>query len=483
MNRRRLEAESLRDAMLAVSGELNPKMGGPGVLVPIEKEVEDLIFTEAEVVDLWPETPDPAEHLRRSLYLFRKRNVRYPLFDAFDAPDTQTACAQRDVSTHALQALVLLNSDFAAERARALAGRLYREAGDSSASRIDGPIAWSWRVPPGRASWSRQWPSSTPRPPSSASRLARGGPPLAAPSFVPPGPTRPRPRPGRLRPGHAQPQRIRLRPLIRSTRTVSSEPPRDFRSPIARALSRSRRSFGPEPPRFLKRSGTASACSGWRTCSSARPSRAAAANPLAPKPGHFPARAKRCIFLFMVGGPSHIDMFDPKPVLNKLDGQPLPPSFGKIHSQFLESDPLCLGSHRKWGRYGQSGMDMSDLVPHMHQHADDIALIRSCVADSVIHAPAMYQMNTGRVFMGYPSLGSWVTYGLGSENENLPALRRDDPARGDARGRGPLLGGGFLPARTRGRSSAAARTRSSTSSRRPSSPRTSSAGRSTCSAR
>ncbi|MHC5544904.1 DUF1553 domain-containing protein, partial [Singulisphaera rosea] len=123
MNRRRLEAESLRDAMLVASGELNPKMGGPSVLAPIEKEVEDLIFTEHEVIDLWPETPDPTEHLRRSLYLFRKRNVRYPLFDAFDAPDTQTACAQRGVSTHALQALVLFNSDFSAQRAKALAAR------------------------------------------------------------------------------------------------------------------------------------------------------------------------------------------------------------------------------------------------------------------------------------------------------------------------------------------------------------------------
>src|SRR5262249_27699314 len=85
-------------------------------------------FTEAEVVDLWPETPDPAEQLRRSLYLFRKRNVRYPMFDAFDAPDTQTACAQRSTSTHALQALVLLNGDFALARARGLAGRICREA-------------------------------------------------------------------------------------------------------------------------------------------------------------------------------------------------------------------------------------------------------------------------------------------------------------------------------------------------------------------
>ncbi|HEV3121810.1 MAG TPA: DUF1549 domain-containing protein, partial [Isosphaeraceae bacterium] len=90
MNRRRMEAESLRDAMLAVSGQFNPEMGGPGVLVPIEKEVEDLIFTEAEVVDLWPESPDPRSHSRRALYMFRKRHVRYPLFDAFDAPDTQT---------------------------------------------------------------------------------------------------------------------------------------------------------------------------------------------------------------------------------------------------------------------------------------------------------------------------------------------------------------------------------------------------------
>ena len=114
MNRRRLDAEGVRDAMLAVSGELNSKMGGPGVLAPLEKEVKDLIFTEAEVVDLWPVDRDPTEHARRSLYLFRKRNVRYPLFDAFDAPDTQSACPRRATSTHALQALTLLNSDFAA---------------------------------------------------------------------------------------------------------------------------------------------------------------------------------------------------------------------------------------------------------------------------------------------------------------------------------------------------------------------------------
>ena len=132
MNRRRLDAEGVRDAMLAVAGELNPRAGGPGVLAPLEKEVEDLIFTEAEVVNLWPEDRNPAEHLRRSLYLFRKRNVRYPLFDAFDAPDTQNACPRRETSTHALQALNLLNSDFAAARARALALRAAEGGGDDT---------------------------------------------------------------------------------------------------------------------------------------------------------------------------------------------------------------------------------------------------------------------------------------------------------------------------------------------------------------
>ena len=169
-------------------------------------------------------------------------------------------------------------------------------------------------------------------------------------------------------------------------------------------------------------------------------------NPLSAKAGHFPAKAKRCIFLFMTGGPSHMDMYDPKPVLNRLDGQPLPRSFGHISSQFVESDPLCLGTHRKFGKYGESGMDMSDLVPHMHQHADTIALVRSCVADSVIHAPAMYQMNTGRIFMGYPSLGSWVNYGLGSESENLPSYVVMSQPEGTPEGGAPCWGAGFLPA-------------------------------------
>ena len=181
-----------------------------------------------------------------------------------------------------------------------------------------------------------------------------------------------------------------------------------------------------------------------------RSATASEAGPMAPKPGHFAAKAKRCIFLFMVGGPSHMDMFDPKPALGKLDGKPLPESFGKAAGQFLEGDPLCLGTRRKFAKYGQSGIDMSDFIPHMHPLADDIAVLRSCVSDSVVHAPAHYQMNSGRVFMGYPSLGSWVTYGLGSESENLPSFVVMTQPEGTPEGGAPCWGAGFLPASYQG---------------------------------
>ena len=121
MNKRRMEAEGFRDSILAVSGSLNRKPGGPGVCIPLEPEVRSLIFTEAEVVDLWPVDRDLPQHFRRSIYVHRKRNVHYPMFDAFDVPDALTPCPQRPVSTHAPQALVMLNSNFAQQSARAFA--------------------------------------------------------------------------------------------------------------------------------------------------------------------------------------------------------------------------------------------------------------------------------------------------------------------------------------------------------------------------
>jgi hypothetical protein len=128
MNRRRLEGEALRDGALAVAGTLNTALGGPAVRVPLEPEVYDLIFTEGEPDGLWPITPDGRQHARRSLYLYHKRNVRLPLFEAFDQPDTLTSCPVRPVSTFAPQALILLNGPFMRRQAGTLAARLLRES-------------------------------------------------------------------------------------------------------------------------------------------------------------------------------------------------------------------------------------------------------------------------------------------------------------------------------------------------------------------
>lgn len=126
MNRKRQDAEALRDSILAVSGRLNQKAGGPGVLIELEPEVRSLIFTEQEVVELWPVDERASERCRRSIYVYRKRNVHYPMFDAFDAPDALTPCPVRAVSTHSPQALELFNSEFAQDSAKAFARDLLR---------------------------------------------------------------------------------------------------------------------------------------------------------------------------------------------------------------------------------------------------------------------------------------------------------------------------------------------------------------------
>jgi len=137
MNRRRLEAEAIRDAILTAAGTLNPAVGGVSVKVPLEPEVYDLIFTEGEPDGLWPVTPDAAQHTRRSLYLFNKRNVRLPMFEAFDQPDTLNSCAFRPVSTFAPQALILMNGPFVRDQGKALAAALAKEAGPDAGKQID----------------------------------------------------------------------------------------------------------------------------------------------------------------------------------------------------------------------------------------------------------------------------------------------------------------------------------------------------------
>jgi hypothetical protein len=177
---------------------------------------------------------------------------------------------------------------------------------------------------------------------------------------------------------------------------------------------------------------------------------APADNLLAPRPPHFPAKAQRVISLFMHGGPSHLETFDPKPDLQRLAGQPLPPSFGKVATRRKVATNPLLATKRTFQKSGRSGLEISDFLPNIARCADDLAVIRSCWADSVNHPQAVYQMSTGSILMGKPSLGSWVGYGLGTENQNLPAFVVLPDPGGGIKGGPPAYGAGFLPASYQG---------------------------------
>jgi len=189
------------------------------------------------------------------------------------------------------------------------------------------------------------------------------------------------------------------------------------------------------------------ACCGFGSLAFASMVKAATVrNPLAAKAPHRAAKAKSVIFLFMAGGPSHIETFDPKPLLNKLHGEKRPASFGEAKYQFITPDARLLGTKRTFQKHGKSGIEVSDLLPHTARCVDDIAVIRSCHGDMVVHSAAQYQLFSGRVIPGFPSMGSWVIYGLGSESESLPAYVVMPDPKGALEAGQPMYTNGFLPA-------------------------------------
>jgi len=175
-------------------------------------------------------------------------------------------------------------------------------------------------------------------------------------------------------------------------------------------------------------------------------------NPLAPRSGHHPARAKRVIFLFMHGGPSQVDTFDYKPELEKRDGQELPfePAKGTTVSKKLMR-PLW-----KFRRYGESGIPVSDLFPEVAKHVDDLCIINGMHTDGQSHGQAVLKLHTGEIALTRPSVGAWVTYGLGTENQNLPGFVTICPTRGH--GGAQNYGNAFLPATFQGTAIGAAGT-------------------------
>ena len=175
-----------------------------------------------------------------------------------------------------------------------------------------------------------------------------------------------------------------------------------------------------------------------------------AAASVAPAGPHHLPHAKNVIWLFMEGGPSHLDLLDPKPALNELAGKPLPASFDEPITAMGEKGSPLLAAPRTWKRHGQSGLWASEWIPHTAECLDDIAVIRSCWTNGINHAGGVCQMNTCINVAGRPSLGSWVDYGLGTENENLPSFvvmcdNKGRPVNGSRN-----WGSGFMPASHQG---------------------------------
>jgi uncharacterized protein DUF1501 len=175
-----------------------------------------------------------------------------------------------------------------------------------------------------------------------------------------------------------------------------------------------------------------------------------AARPLSPRATHFAPRAKNVIFLFMSGGPSHVDLLEYKPELVRLAGQPIPESFGMFKTRRAVAKNKLMPPCWPFKRYGESGVELTSMLPHIGAMADDLCVLRGCHGDSVTHPESVYLMNTGSILMGRPSLGAWAAYGLGSENQDMPAfVVLPDPA-GWVKGGAPAWGNGYLPAAYQG---------------------------------
>ena len=178
---------------------------------------------------------------------------------------------------------------------------------------------------------------------------------------------------------------------------------------------------------------------------------AAATGPMAPKKPHHPAKAKNVIYLFMAGGPSHIELFDNKPMLAKFDGT-LPPAdlLKGYRAAFINPNSKLLGPKFKFSKYGQAGTEVSELLPHTAGIVDDICVVKSMVSDAFNHAPAQLMMNTGSVQFGRPSMGAWSVYGLGSESKDLPAFVVFSSGAKGPSGGSSCWGSGFLPSAYQG---------------------------------
>ena len=434
-SRLRLEAEAIRDCALSVSGLLSRKIGGPSVF-PYQP---DGIMKGRADRGVWVESPG-ADRYRRGMYTHFWRLTPHPFLRLFDAPDATAACTRRIRSNTPLQALTLLNDPTFTECARALADRLRNDVPEGDRERV----RHGFRLCLGREPTAdeirkverylddqrRHAPESNiPRARCGDAQLGERTRQAVAHAL----------RVGGLCAGAAQPRRIHYQGVTRWRCHPN--------------LLRSRRDF-------LGQSGLSLGSIALQALLGSRPATAAApagrpVGSMTPRPAHFPAQAKNVIYLFMAGGPSQLDMFDYKPVLQKLDGQPIPESFikGKQFAQITEKQPKLLGTPYRFSRYGESGTEVSELLPYTASVVDDLAVIKTVKTTEFAHHLAELMLYTGTPRFGRPGLGAWVTYGLGSEAENLPGfvvLPGVGALGGMARTKEAVFSNGFLPSAYQG---------------------------------
>ncbi len=428
MSVRRLDAETLRDRILAASGVLSETMFGPSV--PVK---EDAVGQVVVGVDP-PQTPEPPaghEAFRRSIYIQVRRSQPLAMLHAFDQPVMETNCERRTVSTVATQSLMLMNSDFILEQARYFAARVRKLAPDDPRAQVE--AAWQMaftRAPEASelqaavafmaAQSAGGWNDRGRGSPRRVAVGSRGGCGAgrgwrgceyggagrdggAGGRSV-----------GQPLPGIVEHQRVFVRRMNKVAPMSLQRLPtrREFLShnamgiggvALAWLLDQERLLAAPHVPRENQRFD------------------------LAPKPPHAPPRARAMISLFMHGGPSHVDLLDPKPELSRRAGTDYP---GEVVYSFANrATKKLFGSPWKFARQGQSGTEVSELLPHLAKIVDDIAVIRSMHTDINGHESSIWYMNTGKSQPGRPALGSWLTYALGSESQDLPAyVVLSDPA-------------------------------------------------------
>jgi hypothetical protein len=364
------------------------------------------------------------DRYRRGLYTFSKRTAPFAMYTTFDAPTGESCVARRDVSNTPLQALTLLNDVVFMEAAQALGAEFAGRDGS-----LEDRLALLFRRVVVRSAEPDEVETLAAFFRNQQRRFAAGE--LDAKAVAGDGRRGQADRTGRLDRGGS------------GTSQPGRNDHQDMNAPSSICRDVTRRHFFRDCGVGLGKLALAGLLTdAFRTGATAAP---ASDHPLAPKQPHFAGRAKRVIHLFMAGAPSQLEMFDHKPELKRLEGKPLPPSvIGGQRYAFIRPDAAVLGPQYAFARHGQSGAELSEMLPQLAKVVDDVCLLRSVHTDQFNHAPAQIFFNSGFAQPGRPSLGSWVLYGLGAETQDLPAFVVMSTGAGISGG-AALWSSGFLP--------------------------------------